>query len=148
GFTLIKESEVERLIDLEEAYFAIEDSYKLYSRGLSTTPATTALEVDHGRLFSFLSWLNGHRFFITKLATVFTGNRLLGKAVVQPMIFLYDSSNGDLVAAIEGRYFAGIRTALSSTIAARRLLRRPAKKVALFGTGAQARAHARVLQLL
>ena len=37
---------------------------------------------------------------------------------------------------------------LSSTIAARRLVRRPVVKVAILGTGVQARAHARVLQVL
>lgn len=147
-FTLITETEVERLIDLEKAYVAIEASYRSYSLGASRTPPTTTLELPGGRLFSFLTWLEDRSFFIAKLATVFPENRRLGRAVVQPHVFIYDAATGSLAAAIEGRHFAGVRTALSSAIAAVRLVRRPPRVATIFGTGVQGRAHVRVLAAL
>jgi ornithine cyclodeaminase len=57
-------------------------------------------------------------------------------------IVLFSAETGALLALLDAEAITSLRTATCSVIAARRLARRSAKRLALFGPGAQGRAHA------
>lgn len=147
-FTFIDEETVRASIDLPSAYRAIEESYTRYSENESVTPKTTAMQMENGTLFCFLSHLNGHNTFIAKLATFFPKNRERGLPNIQPYISIFDAETGELRAIISAKYFAGVRTALTSLVGAKHLTDGNYRKIAIIGTGVQAKSHAYVFSHL
>lgn len=147
-FIFIAESQVQKFVDLKQGYKAIEKSYQLFSAGKTTTPKTIAMKINDGMFFAFPSFLNGHKYFICKLATFYSKNRAQGLPSIQPNIFVYDSHNGSLVGIISARYFAGVRTAITSAVGVKYLAIKNPRKLAIIGSGVQARSHALVLSAL
>lgn len=147
-FIFVDEEQVKRMVDTPNAFKSIENSYKLFSSGKTITPKTISMKINKGMFFAFPSFLNGHKYFISKLATFFPENRKKGLPSIQPNIFIYDSSNGSLVGIISARYFAGVRTALTSAVGVKYLATTKPKKLAIIGSGVQAGFHAVVLSEL
>lgn len=144
----IDEARVRRLLKFPKAFDAIQQSYALFSDGKSTTPLTTAMRINGGMFFCFSSHLHGSRFFISKLATFYPSNREKGLPSIQPRILVFDSAEGRLLAEIEARYFAAIRTAISSAVGVSNLLPKLPIRLAILGSGVQAESHAVVLTSL
>jgi hypothetical protein len=76
-----------------------------------------------------------------KLVTLFPGNT--DRPTHQAAIMLFDPETGTPVVLMDGTYVTEARTAGAAALAARLLAREDAKVLAILGTGAQARAHAR-----
>src|SRR3989338_2396359 len=144
---IITEKEVEKSINLEEAFKFIEKSYADFSDGKTVTPATTSMEVNDGMFYSFPSFIKGRKVFISKQATDFRNNKKYGLPSVHPYILVFDSKTGILESIIEGRYFAAIRTSLSSAVGIKHFSEKPVK-LAILGTGVQGKTHAIVLSSL
>lgn len=77
----------------------------------------------------------------TKLVTVFGSNASVGLPSHLATIVLLDSSTGQLRAFMDGRYITEARTAAVSAVSSRLLARRGASKLAIIGSGVQARSH-------
>ena len=144
---IITEKEVEKNINLDEAFKFIEKSYADFSAGKTVTPATTSMEVNDGMFYSFPSYIMGRKVFISKQATDFRNNKQYDLPSVHPYILVFNSKTGVLESIIEGRYFAAIRTALSSAVGVKYLCEKPLK-LAILGSGVQGKSHALVLSQL
>lgn len=142
---IITEQMVRDRVDLVTAFAAIEESYKLFSLGKTTTPATTSMPVNDGTFYSFPAHINGSPIFISKQATDYRKNSTIGLPTVHPYILVFNSATGVLDSIIEGRYFAAVRTALSSAVGVKHLLSRKPQCLAILGSGVQGQSHARIL---
>jgi len=76
-----------------------------------------------------------------KLVTVFNTNEQRGLPSHLATIVLLDPDTGALAAIMDGRYVTEARTAAVSAVSARHLSRPDARRLAIIGTGVQARSH-------
>jgi ornithine cyclodeaminase/alanine dehydrogenase-like protein (mu-crystallin family) len=74
------------------------------------------------------------------------GNRALGLDCHQGAMLVHDGRTGVLQAMLDAGALTAIRTAATSAVATRALARPDAARVAILGTGAQARAHMAALR--
>ena len=80
-----------------------------------------------------------------KLVTVFNSNGARGLPSHFATILLFDDQTGRLRAVMDGSHITEVRTAAVSAVAVRHLALAPVRRMALFGSGAQARSHLRAL---
>jgi ornithine cyclodeaminase len=73
-----------------------------------------------------------------KLVTVYPGNPARGRPTIHASYTLMDATTGQPLALLEGTFLTGLRTGATSALAARRLARPDARRVACFGAGVQA----------
>ncbi len=77
--------------------------------------------------------------------TVFNSNGARGLPSHFATILLFDDQTGMLRAVMDGSHITEVRTAAVSAVAVRHLARAPVRRMALFGSGAQARSHLRAI---
>ncbi len=75
-------------------------------------------------------------------------NRALGLDSHQGAMLVHDGDTGVLMAILDATELTAIRTAAASAVATRALARTGASRVAILGTGAQARSHIEALRLV
>ena len=80
-----------------------------------------------------------------KLVSVAPGNQALGKPLVQAIYVLLNAATLVPLATFDGTYLTTLRTSAVSALVARHLARPDASRLALFGAGVQAWAHAQSL---
>lgn len=144
---IITESMVKKRVNFSTAFKAIEKSYQLFSAGKTTAPPTASMSVNSGMFYSFPAYINGDKFFISKQATDYRHNKAVSLPTVHPYILVFNSKTGVLKSIIEGRYFAAVRTALSSAVGIKYLSKKP-KRLAILGSGIQGQSHACILPKL
>ena len=138
---VLSRAEVEALLDLDELLEALARAHAELSAGAaSLPPRIAALVGETGLLGAMPSYLPSAGLGC-KLVTLFPGNR--DRPTHQAAIVLFDEANGTPVALMDGTYVTEIRTAATAALAARLLAREDARVLAILGTGAQARSHAR-----
>lgn len=81
----------------------------------------------------------------TKIVTAFGHNKVRGLPSHFATIIILDAGTGALRAIVDGRYITEMRTAAVSAVACRHLASRPVQRLAILGTGVQARGHLQVL---
>jgi ornithine cyclodeaminase/alanine dehydrogenase-like protein (mu-crystallin family) len=77
----------------------------------------------------------------TKLVTVYGSNTSIGLPTHLATIVLLDSTTGELLSIMDGRYITEARTAAVSAVSARLLARADATTLGIVGSGVQARSH-------
>jgi ornithine cyclodeaminase len=77
----------------------------------------------------------------TKLVTVFASNLAIGLPSHLAVIVLLDSTTGELLSVMDGRFITEARTAAVSAVSAKLLAREDASVLAILGAGVQARSH-------
>jgi ornithine cyclodeaminase/alanine dehydrogenase-like protein (mu-crystallin family) len=83
--------------------------------------------------------------FGAKLVSVFPNNSASGKQSHQGIVVLFDPNNGVPVAIVHAGEITAIRTAATSAAATDALAKRDAKRLAILGTGEQAKAHLKAI---
>ena len=81
----------------------------------------------------------------TKVAGVIPHNRDSGQDPVQAYYLLLSAADGRLLALMDGNYLTSARTAATSALATRLMARDVPSRLAIFGTGTQARFHLRAI---
>lgn len=87
-----------------------------------------------------------HRLWGLKDVMVSSRNRALGLDSHQGAMLVHDGDTGVLQAVIDATELTAIRTAAASAVATRALARPGARRVAILGTGTQARSHFQALK--
>jgi len=88
-------------------------------------------------LLSRAAWIDGLGIAV-KSATIFPGNRAMGKPAVNGGVALYSDADGMLEAVLDFHLVTRWKTAADSLLAARLLARRESRKIAILGAGAVA----------
>lgn len=136
--------EVERLLDPDRLIEALAAAMADLSAGRASVPNRVAAEVaDAGALFAMPAFLPSAGALTTKLVSLFPGNT--DRPTHQAVIVCFDPGNGTPVALLDGTAITELRTAGCSALATRLLARGDARVLAVLGTGAQARAHGRLV---
>jgi ornithine cyclodeaminase len=145
---VLSAAEVASLLDLDALADTLQAVMTELSAGLVPVPPRVAALVPEreAMLAAMPAYLPGTGVLAAKLVSVFPQNRDL--ASHHALICCFDPGTGAPVAVIDGTYVTAARTAAGSAVATRLLARPDAGRVAVIGTGVQARAHALALARL
>ena len=142
---LLSETDVRHLLSMDDLIQAMEVALAEFSSGHTQQPLRTVLEVGPGHAFFGVmpAFMPATGALGTKLVTVFGSNAALGLPSHLATILLMDSTTGELLSVMDGRYITEARTAAVSAVSARLLAREDAGVMAILGSGVQARSHLR-----
>ena len=137
---VLSESEVDRLLDLEQLLAALGDALASYSAGRASVPPRVAAWAPDGGLAAMPVHLPGVALG-AKLVSVFPGNHDRGRPSHQALIALFDPADGTPRAVMDGTRITAARTGGAAAVAAGALARPDAAVLAILGAGVQGRSH-------
>jgi ornithine cyclodeaminase len=137
--------DVEALLDLDELIGALARAHAELSAGAVSMPPRIAALAPTGLLGAMPAYLPSAGLGC-KLVSLFPGNA--DRPTHQAAIVLFDPETGTPAALLDGTYITEMRTAGAAALAAGLLARDDARVLAILGTGAQARSHARMFKLV
>lgn len=142
----LSERQVRDLLPIGDVLVALEGAFRAQAGGKIHMPLRTLASNDTGLLGAMPGAIVAQPpSFGAKLVAVFPGNARQGIATHQALIALFDTRSGLPLAVMDGRFITEIRTAATSALATRALVRPNARVLAILGTGVQARAHVEAL---
>jgi alanine dehydrogenase len=142
---LLSETDVRHLLSMDDLIHSMETTLAEFSSGRTEQPLRTVLDVgaEHAFFGVMPAFMPAIGALGTKLVTVFGGNAALGLPSHLATILLMDSTTGELLSVMDGRYITEARTAAVSAVSARLLARQDAGVLGILGSGVQARSHLR-----
>ena len=139
---LLTESEVKRLLTMDEVLQAVELAFA--EKGLKRVQMPAKLYIFYkrynGDLRAMPSYLENLNISAVKVVNVHPDNRTkFNMPTVMATLILIDPQNGAPIAIMDGTWITDMRTGASGGVAAKYLARNDSKIIGLIGAGAQAR---------
>lgn len=146
-FRLLTEEHVRSVLPMADLIAAMESAVARFSAGEVEQPVRTVLSVGPQKAYFGVmpAYISQPAAMGAKLVTVFTSNAARGLPSHLATILLFDPDTGSLIAVLDGRFITEARTAAVSAVSARHLARADAGRLALVGSGVQARSHLEAL---
>jgi alanine dehydrogenase len=146
-FRLLTEHHVASLLPPGDLIAAMETALAQYSAGEVQQPVRTVLSVGPQKAYFGVmpAYVTTPPQMGAKLVTVFGDNHTRGLPSHLATILLFDPDTGALVSVMDGRYITEARTAAVSAVSAKALARPDASRLAILGSGVQARSHLEAL---
>jgi alanine dehydrogenase len=140
---LLTEHDVRLVLSMDDLIDAMHAALAEFSSGRVQQPLRTVLEVGaHHAFFAVMpAYMPKNGALGTKLVTVYGNNIKIGLPSHLATIVLLDSTTGEVLSIMDGRYITEARTAAVSAVSARLLAREDAGVLAIIGSGVQARSH-------
>ena len=144
---ILTQSDLRGLVDRADYLRAVEDGFRASAEGRASSPAPLHIEADGGGLHGKGASLIGERTYLAvKVNSNFPANARLGELpTIQGALFLFDGSNGALLAIMDSIELTVMRTAAATALAAKYLAREDARTLTICGCGVQAGAQAAAL---
>jgi alanine dehydrogenase len=144
---LLTEFDVRTVLSMDDLIDTMESALSGFSSGAVQQPLRTVLEIGQQRAFVGVmpAYIPSPSALGTKLVTVYPSNAKAGLHTHLATIILLDPETGELLAILDGRYITEARTAAVSAVSARLLARADARRLAIIGSGVQARSHLEAL---
>ena len=138
-------ADIRRALPAGAAVDAMRIAFGELSGGTATVPVRAHLESTRGLMLVMPAVLGNHGALGTKVVSVFPDNPSRGAPMVQGAVLLLDAERGRARALLDGASLTEMRTAAGSALATALLAPRDADILAVFGAGAQGRAHVELL---
>ena len=129
---LLREDEVEALLDMPSVVGWVEESFRLLGEGRAVALPRQRVRLGRGTLHVLPAGSAELGVLGLKSYTSFRGGTRF-------LVLLYSAESGELLALVEARALGVARTGAASGVATRHLARPDARVMAVFGAGAQAR---------
>ncbi len=142
---VLSTADVERALDAEVAVDAMRTAFEELSDGRAVVPVRGHIESESGLTLLMPAFLGGARILGAKIVSVFPDNAASGEPPIQGAVILLDAATGRARALLDGTRLTEIRTAAGSGLATELLADPMADVLAVFGAGAQGRAHIELL---
>lgn len=126
----------------------VRDAMVALSTGRSKQLLRGIIQLGGGNAFGVMPGAMTGGAFGAKLVSVFPGNVARGGLSHQGVITMFDPESGAVAAVVDAGSVTGIRTAAASAAATQALAREDAVRLAVLGTGEQARRHVEALRLV
>jgi alanine dehydrogenase len=140
---ILAESDVKRLLTMEEVMEAVELAFAEQGTKRTRTPPKVYLSYPkyNGDVRTMSSYLEGLDISAVEISNEHGDNRARFKMpTVMATIIMIEPKNGTPIAIIGGTHIAAMRTGAAGGVAAKHLARKDSKIVGLIGAGAQAKA--------
>lgn len=149
-FRLLTEQHVASLLSMDDLIAMMETALMRFSAGEVLQPVRSVLTVGPQKAYFGLmpAYVPTPPQLGAKLVTVFGENHTRGLPSHLATILLLDPETGALIALMDGRFITEARTAAVSAVSARHLARPDASRLAIIGSGVQARSHLEALALV
>lgn len=140
---LLSEQDVRIVLPMPDLIDAMETALARFSSNEVTQPLRTVIEVGLQKAFVGVmpAFVDDPAMLGTKVVSVFGSNAAVGLPTHLATIVLLDPMTGELLAIMDGRYITEARTAAVSAVSVKRLAREDATRLAIIGSGVQARSH-------
>lgn len=147
-FRLLNEQQVHSLLPMDDLIAAMETALAKFSAREVLQPVRSVLTVGPTKAYFGLmpAYIPSPESLGAKLVTVFGENHKKQLPSHMATILLLDPDTGALLALMDGRYITEARTAAVSAISTRFLARTDASRLAIIGSGVQARSHLEAYQ--
>ncbi len=145
---ILREREIFELLDPAACIAAMEQAFAAYSCGRAELPSVIHLDIpEHrGEIHIKTGHIHGNPYYAVKMVSGFPGNTELGLPANGGMVVAFEASTGAPTAfLLDNGLITDIRTAAAGALAAKHLARREVHRVAVIGTGGQARYQAEML---
>lgn len=145
---LLNKTEVGSLIDLDGILLSVEKGYAHFSSGKVVQPDFINLVKPGTHTgFDFKTGYDLERNIISVKSSSggYADNPAQGLPTGLNMVYLYDGSTSVLKCIMDGTWITGCRTAAAGAISVKYLARKNATKLAMIGTGGQARRQLRAI---
>lgn len=145
---MLTKEQIRTVLTLEDCISAVEDGFKAFNSGKAIVPFPVALLVpDHsGDIHIKPGYIEGSDTYTIKVASGFYENPRLGLPSSHGMLVVFDARTGyPLCFEVDRCYITDLRTAAAGAVAAKVLARKRIERVAVLGTGTQARLQAEAL---
>ena len=142
---ILSRRDIERAVTAKTAVDAMRVAFGELSGGQAVVPVRGHLESRRGITLLMPAFLDGSGGLGAKIVSVFSGNVSTGQPPIQGAIILLDAETGGTRALLDGTSLTEIRTAAGSGLATELLADPAADVLAVFGAGAQGRAHIELL---
>jgi alanine dehydrogenase len=142
-------SRTDALLDIPSLIDALERAMADLSAGRASMPNRTAVNAEaDSLLLAMAAYDPSNKALAAKLVSLAPGNAGTHLPTHQGAIVVFDPATGEPIALMDGTYITATRTAAGSALSTRLLARPHASVLAIIGTGAQARSHARAVSLV
>jgi len=141
---VVGSDEVRTLLPMEDCVLVMRNAMATLARGDVVLPLRQAVRLPNkkGILGMMPAYFGGTQPVVgIKVVTVFPGNHGTKFDSHQGAIQLFETDNGQLLAIIDAGSITAIRTAAVSAVATDLLAKKDSHKLAIFGSGTQARMH-------
>ncbi|HEX7247002.1 MAG TPA: ornithine cyclodeaminase family protein, partial [Actinomycetota bacterium] len=136
---ILREDDVRASLDMRGCIEACERAFVAYSTGRAELPTVIHLDVPEskGEIHIKAGHLHGAPFYAVKAASGFYGAE---PPAIDGLVMVFDARDGSPAAfLLDGGYLTDLRTGAAGGVAARHLASERVERVAVVGTGAQAR---------
>jgi thiomorpholine-carboxylate dehydrogenase len=148
GVPFFDEAAVKRVLRYEDLIPAMEKALSDFSAGKVVHPVRTILPVHvHQGFFGIMPAIYDD-VMGAKLVTLYPKNADTDLPTHQGIIALFDATNGQPLAMMDGRLITEMRTAAVTAVATKYLANSKALVLAILGSGVQARAHLNALNIV
>jgi ornithine cyclodeaminase len=138
--------DVRRWLDVDGCIGAVREAMSDLSRDGRPQPLRSIVELEPGKLFALMPGsLPAPSGFGAKIVTAFSDPQRPGRSVHRGVVAMFDFESGEVECIADAGEVTEIRTGAASAVATDALARPDSKRLALFGTGAQAASHARAI---
>jgi ornithine cyclodeaminase/alanine dehydrogenase-like protein (mu-crystallin family) len=143
----LSEADVRASLSVPEVIGVMESALAAFSARDVVQPVRTAIELRDREFFALMpAYDPGHQLLGAKLVSVVPRNAAKGLHTHLATISLFDPDTGELLAVMDGRWITEIRTAAASAVSVKYLARPDAARLAILGSGVQARSHIQALR--
>lgn len=139
---VLGKEDIESLVTLEDAIDAVEAGFKAFNSDRAVVPFPVALNIPDGNgdIHIKPGYMKGTPSYTVKIASGFYDNPKLGMSASHGMLLVFDSKTGHpLCFEVDRCFLTDLRTAAAGAVAAKVLAKKSVSKVAVIGTGTQAR---------
>jgi ornithine cyclodeaminase/alanine dehydrogenase-like protein (mu-crystallin family) len=146
---LLSEQDLRMVLTMRDLMGAMEDALVRYSRREVAQPLRSVVEIGMQKAFFGVmpAFIPDLPALGTKVVTVFPSNTAAGLPTHLATIVLLDPMTGELLAVVDGRFITEARTAAASAVSVKLLAREDASRLAILGSGVQARSHLEAIGL-
>jgi len=144
----LSEADVRAVLSMQDLIDVMESAVTAFSAGRVKQPVRTVIETPGGFYGTMPAYMESPAAMGAKLVTVYHDNAHKGLPSHLATIILLDPATGALLATMDGRFITEARTAAVSAVAVRYLASADAHKLAIIGSGVQARSHLEALSIV
>jgi len=138
---VLSADDVRAALPMPDAILAMKDAYRQFSSGQADVPLRSRLEIpEMGGVSLFMpAFLHETGDLAVKAVSVFPRNSQRSLPTIHALVIAFDAHTGAPAALIEGAALTALRTGAASGAATDLLARPESSRLAVFGSGVQAR---------
>lgn len=137
GMRTLSAGDIATLLPMRDAIAVVAGAFAAISRSEGIYPPRLHLPLLEGDALMMPGY-DGQSYLGMKIATIHARDSEHGKQGTRGSYFLVDARDGEPLLSCDGTALTALRTGAASGLATRRLARKDAKVLALFGVGSQA----------